>query len=78
MKLMTGYGIKVEAPLNLLKQTSVETYYGTSEDVDLLYLAATICAPNVPDWNGVYPDLDYWHQNRNTHSHVEECKSCVY
>jgi len=61
---------KVEAPLNLLKQTSVETYYGTSEDVDLLYLAATICAPNVPDWNGVYPDLDYWHQNRNTHSHA--------
>lgn len=61
---------KVEAPLNLLQQTSVETYYGTSEDVDLLYLAATICAPNVPDWNGVYPEVDYWHKNRNAHASV--------
>ena len=56
---------KVEAPLNLIQKTSVETYYGTSEDADLLYLAATICAPQVPDWDSVHPKADYWHPSRN-------------
>jgi len=56
---------KVEAPLNLIQKTSTETYYGTSEDLDLLYLAATICAPQVPDWASVHPKADYWYTNRN-------------
>ena len=56
---------KVEAPLKLIQKTSVETYYGTSEDADLLYLAATICAPQVPDWGSVHPKADYWSTNRN-------------
>ena len=56
---------KVEAPLNLIQKTSAETYYGTSEDADLLYLAATICAAQVPDWASVHPKADYWATNRN-------------
>ena len=61
---------KVEAPLNLIQKTSVETYYGTSEDADLLYLAATICAPQVPDWDSVHPKADYWHPSRNDSANV--------
>ena len=61
---------KVEAPLNLIQKTSTETYYGTSEDVDLLYLAATICAPQVPDWDSVHPTAGYWHPHRNDKAYV--------
>ena len=38
---------KVEAPLQLIQDTDIETYYGTSEDEAMLQLAATICAPTV-------------------------------
>ena len=61
---------KVEAPLNLIQKTSTETYYGTSEDLDLLYLAATICAPQVPDWASAHPKADYYATNRNDTANV--------
>jgi hypothetical protein len=57
---------KVEAPLQLIQDTDIETYYGTSEDEAMLKLAATICAPTVPAWNDVYPNLSHYHMFSNT------------
>ena len=57
---------KVEAPLQLIQDTDIETYYGTSEDESLLKLAATICAPTVPSWTHVYPQLSSYHVFSNT------------
>ena len=57
---------KVEAPLQLIQDTDIETFYGTSEDEHLLQLAATICAPTVPSWRDVYPTLELYHPFSNT------------
>jgi hypothetical protein len=57
---------KVEAPLQLIQDTDIETYYGTSEDEAMLQLAATICAPTVPAWTDVYPKLSHYHPFSNT------------
>ena len=57
---------KVEAPLQLIQDTDIETYYGTSEDEAMLQLAATICAPTVPSWQDVYPKLPMFHPFSNT------------
>jgi hypothetical protein len=57
---------KVEAPLQLIQDTDIETYYGTSEDEAMLKLAATICAPTVPNWTNVYPKFTDWHPYSNT------------
>ena len=57
---------KVEAPLQLIQDTGIETYYGTSEDEAMLQLAATICAPTVPSWQDVYPKLPMFHPFSNT------------
>ena len=57
---------KVEAPLQLIQDTDIETYYGTSEDEAMLQLAATICAPTVPGWMEVYPTLSMYHPFSNT------------
>ena len=57
---------KVEAPLQLIQDTDIETYYGTSEDESMLQLAATICAPTVPSWRDVYPKLTMYHPFSNT------------
>ena len=57
---------KVEAPLQLIQDTDIETYYGTSEDEAMLKLAATICAPTVPAWNDVYPSISHYHPFSNT------------
>ena len=57
---------KVEAPLQLIQDTDIETYYGTSEDEAMLQLAATICAPTVPSWKDVYPKLPMYHPFSNT------------
>lgn len=46
---------KVEAPLDSIKNTTIDTYYGTKEDEILIKLAATICAAQVPAWDDVYP-----------------------
>ena len=51
---------KVEAPLNSIKNSSIETFYGTKEDEALLKLAATICAPQVPRWQDIYPVASPW------------------
>lgn len=61
---------KVEAPLQLIQNTDIETYYGTSEDESLLQLAATICAPTVPSWGDVYPQLSSYHVFSNTDARV--------
>ena len=57
---------KVEAPLQLVQDTDIETYYGTSEDEKMLQLAATICAPSVPEWMEVYTRLSNYHVFSNT------------
>ena len=56
----------MEAPLQLIQDTDIETYYGTSEDEAMLQLAATICAPTVPNWQDVYPSLSNYHMFSNT------------
>lgn len=61
---------KVEAPLQLIQDTDIETYYGTSEDESMLQLAATICAPTVPDWTDVYTSLSMYHPYSNTDTTV--------
>ena len=61
---------KVEAPLQLVQDTDIETYYGTSEDEHLLQLAATICAPSVPDWTNVYTKLSEYHPFSNTDTNM--------
>lgn len=61
---------KVEAPLQLIQDTDIETYYGTSEDEAMLQLAATICAPTVPSWQDVYPKLPMYHPFSNTDTNV--------
>jgi len=61
---------KVEAPLQLIQDTDIETYYGTSEDEAMLKLAATICAPTVPSWQDVYPKLPMYHPFSNTDTQV--------
>jgi hypothetical protein len=61
---------KVEAPLQLIQNTDIETYYGTSEDEAMLKLAATICAPTVPSWQDVYPSLSMYHPFSNTDARV--------
>jgi len=61
---------KVEAPLQLIQDTDIETYYGTSEDEAMLKLAATICAPTVPDWRDVYPTLSLYHPFSNTDTNM--------
>ena len=61
---------KVEAPLQLIQDTDIETYYGTSEDESMLQLAATICAPTVPGWRDVYPTLSHYHPFSNTDTQV--------
>ena len=61
---------KVEAPLQLVQNTDIETYYGTSEDEAMLQLAATICAPTVPEWTDVYPKLSSYHPFSNTDARV--------
>lgn len=61
---------KVEAPLQLIQDTDIETYYGTSEDEAMLQLAATICAPTVPNWTDVYPKLSDYHVFSNTDAKV--------
>ena len=61
---------KVEAPLQLIQDTDIETYYGTSEDEAMLQLAATICAPTVPSWQDVYPKLPMYHPFSNTDARV--------
>jgi hypothetical protein len=61
---------KVEAPLQLIQNTDIETYYGTSEDESMLQLAATICAPTVPSWQDVYPTLSMYHPYANTDTQV--------
>jgi hypothetical protein len=61
---------KVEAPLQLIQDTDIETYYGTSEDESMLQLAATICAPTVPSWQHVYPGLPMYHPFSNTDTNV--------
>jgi len=60
---------KVEAPLQLVQDTDIETYYGTSEDEAMLKLAATICAPTVPGWQDVYTGLSSYHVFANTDVH---------
>jgi hypothetical protein len=62
---------KVEAPLQLIQDTDIETYYGTSEDEAMLQLAATICAPTVPNWTNVYPKFTDWHPYSNTDAQLE-------
>jgi hypothetical protein len=57
---------KVEAPLQLVQDTDIETFYGTGEDEHMLKLAATICAPTVPKWQDVYPNISYYHSFANT------------
>lgn len=61
---------KVEAPLQLIQDTDIETYYGTSEDESMLQLAATICAPAVPEWTEVYPTLSNYHPFSNTDTNL--------
>ena len=61
---------KVEAPLQLIQDTDIETYYGTSEDEAMLQLAATICAPAVPEWTEVYPTLSNYHPFSNTDTNM--------
>ena len=61
---------KVEAPLQLIQDTDIETYYGTSEDESMLQLAATICAPTVPSWQDVYTTLSMYHPFSNTDTDV--------
>jgi hypothetical protein len=61
---------KVEAPLQLIQDTDIETYYGTSEDEAMLQLAATICAPTVPAWTDVYPKLSHYHPFSNTDTNM--------
>ena len=61
---------KVEAPLQLVQDTDIETYYGTSEDEHLLQLAATICAPSVPEWTDVYTNLSTYHMFSNTDTNM--------
>ena len=46
---------KVEAPVNSIKNPTVDTYYGTADDEVLLKFAAYICAPSCVDWRTVYP-----------------------
>ena len=60
---------KVEAPLQLVQDTDIETFYGTGEDEHMLKLAATICAPTVPNWMDVYPQLSSYHMYSNTDVH---------
>ena len=60
---------KVEAPLQLVQDTDIETFYGTSEDEHMLQLAATICAPTVPNWQDVYTSLSTYHVFANTDVH---------
>ena len=60
---------KVEAPLQLIQNTDIETFYGTGEDEHMLKLAATICAPTVPNWRGVYPQLSTYHMYANADVH---------
>ena len=57
---------KVEAPLELIQNTDIETFYGTGEDEHLLKLAAVICAPTVPEWVEVYPRFGGYHIFSNT------------
>jgi len=61
---------KVEAPLQLIQDTDIETYYGTSEDEAMLQLAATICAPTVPSWTDVYTKLSNFHPFSNTDTNM--------
>lgn len=61
---------KVEAPLQLIQDTNIETYYGTGEDEAMLQLAATICAPTVPEWTDVYPKLSHYHPYSNTDTNM--------
>lgn len=64
---------KVEAPLQLVQNTDIDTFYGTGEDEAMLKLAATICAPTVPNWQDVYPKISYYHSFANTD--IEESRN---
>ena len=69
---------KVEAPLQLVQDTDIETYYGTSEDEHMLQLAATICAPAVPGWQDVYTKLSNYHMFANTDMHEQMNRNPVF
>jgi len=64
---------KVEAPLYSIKNTSIDTFYGTKDDEMQLMVAAAICAAQVPKWEEVYPLASKWemtyHNDTAPHGH---------
>lgn len=68
---------KVEAPLDSIKNSTVDTFYGTKEDEKLLMIAATMCSPQVVGWSEVYPLANFYDMtySSNAHSDSNPCFS---